>query len=211
VNVNVLSARPLIAAALVDQLNQTSEFQARQLSHVGQFDGKGIMVVDVVRLPNAIEQITAFSQANAAPVIALVAVPSDLLAEQLRRAGAKAGFVETDSVETLRYLIRHVSCGSFITSDSFRAGEQFLNLLTRRQRQVLELVLRGQSDADIGGALGIATITVETHRRDVQRKLRCRGHHELIIHATHYGYVDPVDITLDRLNRQASRQRLNTS
>lgn len=47
--------------------------------------------------------------------------------------------------------------------------------LSSRQREVLELVLAGQSNKQIGRTLNISNRTVEAHRRSALDKLRCHG------------------------------------
>lgn len=207
--VSVLSTRHLVAAALVSELNKSGEFEAQQVSRAGHLDGKGVILIDLPRMSRGIDQIAAFAASTETPLVVLVTAPGDIIAEQLRSAGANAVCAEIDLAESLHDLIRRVRRDGFLRSPSFRTAEPFLQRLTGRQRQVLQLVLRGESDADIGMTLGISTMTAETHRRDAQIKLDCHGHLELVVHALRHGYLDPVDIPIDRRERQASRQRLN--
>jgi two-component system response regulator NreC len=46
-----------------------------------------------------------------------------------------------------------------------------LEALTRRERQVLEFVARGHTNAEIATRLGLSRRTVETHRARMMRKL----------------------------------------
>lgn len=55
------------------------------------------------------------------------------------------------------------------------AGEKRFNRLTRRQKEILRLVATGLTSADIAGHLSISVDTVETHRRDLARKLDVRS------------------------------------
>lgn len=52
--------------------------------------------------------------------------------------------------------------------------------LTSRERQVLELVVKGHSNKEIAKFLGIGQRTVETHRAGVMRKIGARSLPELI-------------------------------
>ncbi len=53
-------------------------------------------------------------------------------------------------------------------------------LLTRQEREVVKLVLRGASNRSIGEALSISDNTVETHLRHIYEKLDVRGRGELL-------------------------------
>lgn len=52
--------------------------------------------------------------------------------------------------------------------------------LTRRERQVLDLILAGKLNKQIAAELGIGIRTVETHRAQLMRKTACRSLAELI-------------------------------
>lgn len=47
--------------------------------------------------------------------------------------------------------------------------------LSRREREVMELVVRGQLNKQVGGELGISEITVKAHRGRVMRKMQARS------------------------------------
>lgn len=55
-----------------------------------------------------------------------------------------------------------------------------LGLLTRREREVMALVVRGQLNKQAGGKLGISEITVKAHRGRIMRKMRARSLPDLV-------------------------------
>jgi FixJ family two-component response regulator len=59
--------------------------------------------------------------------------------------------------------------------------------LSPREREVLALVVRGQLNKQVGGALGISEITVKAHRGRVMRKMRAKSLPELVNIATQLG------------------------
>jgi FixJ family two-component response regulator len=52
--------------------------------------------------------------------------------------------------------------------------------LTRRERQVMELVVSGLLNKQVGGELGISEITVKAHRGQVMRKMKADSLPDLV-------------------------------
>jgi DNA-binding NarL/FixJ family response regulator len=72
-------------------------------------------------------------------------------------------------------------------------GKRFM--LTRREEQVLDLLMEGMTNRDIGEKLGISGRTVEVHRTNLMRKLglKSRGDLEHFIQQRRSGRILPVD------------------
>ncbi len=63
--------------------------------------------------------------------------------------------------------------------------------LTKREREILHLVARGLSNAEIAGRLVITPLTVKTHVRNILRKLDCRDRAALTALAYETGLITP--------------------
>jgi FixJ family two-component response regulator len=59
--------------------------------------------------------------------------------------------------------------------------------LTRREREILELVVRGQMNKQVGAELGISVITVKMHRGSMMRKMKADSLAELVRKAVRLG------------------------
>jgi DNA-binding NarL/FixJ family response regulator len=113
------------------------------------------------------------------------------------KAGAK-GYLLKDSAEgDLIDAIKAVSQGKtffsaeiskmlvedYIREIRTRGIEDSYELLTSREREILQLLAEGKSNKDIAGLLNLSPHTVETHRRNLQDKLNLHSFAELILYA----------------------------
>lgn len=63
------------------------------------------------------------------------------------------------------------------------------DLLTPREREILQLVSEGKSNKDIANLLNLSVYTVETHRGNVMDKLNLHSVPELILYAVRKGII----------------------
>ena len=71
-----------------------------------------------------------------------------------------------------------------------RSGtEDAYDLLTPREREVLQLIAEGKSNKDIANLLNLSVYTVESHRSNLMEKLNLRGLPELILYAVRKGII----------------------
>lgn len=113
------------------------------------------------------------------------------------KAGAR-GYLLKDSAEgDLIEAIRAVTQGKTFFSPEIskmlvedyvreirtRGIEDSYELLTSREREVLQLIAEGRSNKEVATALNLSLYTVETHRRNLQDKLNLHSLAELILYA----------------------------
>jgi DNA-binding NarL/FixJ family response regulator len=84
-----------------------------------------------------------------------------------------AGILRTEHVKRLR---REGIADSF-------------ELLTAREREILQMIAEGNANKEIAGRLSISTLTVETHRKKILDKLGLHGAADLILYAVRKGIV----------------------
>lgn len=63
--------------------------------------------------------------------------------------------------------------------------------LSEREVEVLQLIARGHTNAEIAGQLYLSVRTVETHRSHIQQKLGLSTRAELVGYALERGLVSP--------------------
>ena len=122
---------------------------------------------------------------------------------QVLRAGA-SGYVlkQSDSMEVLAAIRAALSGGTFLSppisrtvvDDYVRRAEargqgSDLDLLTAREREVLQLLAEGLPNREIAEQLSISVKTVETHRSNMMNKLDMKSKTELIKYALRKGWA----------------------
>jgi len=118
------------------------------------------------------------------------------------RAGAKAYVLKDSTSNRLVHAINEVATGHRYLSPPFseQAIETYMqktkpatvelhNSLTMREREVLEMVAKGYTNAKIAAQLFISPRTVETHRANVMRKLNLDNHIQLIHYVVKQGLL----------------------
>jgi DNA-binding NarL/FixJ family response regulator len=70
-------------------------------------------------------------------------------------------------------------------------GDGPFEVLTPRQREVLQLVAEGHSNKEIASRLNVALKTVETHRTELMDRLGIHGVAGLVRYAIQVGLVQP--------------------
>lgn len=99
---------------------------------------------------------------------------------EARRAGARGYLLKDSSPALLRRAVRAVHAGDEVFPEALLARldqpspPSPLDALTPREREVLERIVRGDTNKEIAARLGISPRTVETHRESLMQKLGIR-------------------------------------
>lgn len=70
-----------------------------------------------------------------------------------------------------------------------RGVEDSYELLTGREREILQLLAEGKSNKDVATFLNLSLYTVETHRSNMLQKLNLHSVPELILYAVRKGVI----------------------
>ena len=70
-----------------------------------------------------------------------------------------------------------------------RDVEDSYELLTTREREVLQLLAEGKNNKEVAYLLNLSLYTVETHRSNIFQKLNLHSRRELILYAIRKGVI----------------------
>ena len=171
-----------------------------------------VILMDV-RMPvmdglEATRRITGDESLSSTRVVILTTFDLDEYVHEALRAGA-SGFLLKDTLPVdLLNAVRVVAAGDALIAPRItrRLIEEFarrpgpaaaaaaqaaLGQLTEREREVLELIAKGQSNAEIAATLYVSHATVKTHVSRLLMKLDARDRAQLVMIAYETGVVMP--------------------
>ena len=85
--------------------------------------------------------------------------------------------------------IRKVLQEDFMRQLEEREVEDTFELLTPREREILQLVAEGKSNKEVAQLLNLSLFTVETHRGHILQKLNLHSVPELVLYAVRKGMI----------------------
>jgi DNA-binding NarL/FixJ family response regulator len=144
---------------------------------------------------------------GAAPrILMLTTFDLDEYVYEALRAGASGFLLKDAPADELVHAVRVIAAGDALVSPSVmrrliadfvrqpqaaKAAPIALDALTPREREVLILLARGLSNAEISAALVVAPQTTKTHVGRVLRKLQLRDRAQAVVAAYESGLVTP--------------------
>lgn len=164
-----------------------------------------VVVMDIA-MPNmnGIEATRRILEQNPACAVVILSMHQDeSYVLRSLKAGAK-GYLLKDSlrgdvVDAIRtvsrgrsYLTRKVSRilqEDYVRQMERRGVEDSYDLLTSREREILQLVAEGKANKEVAALLNISLTTVETHRTHILQKLGLHSIPELILYAVRKGII----------------------
>ncbi len=174
-----------------------------------------IVLMDVqMPVMDGIEATRAIVAADLARVVILTTFDRDDYLVDALRAGASGFLLKNAEAERLVDAVRVVGSGHALLApevtmrviDQMRADDltgrppaphtrhvPALDLLTPREHEVLVLLGRGLSNAEIAGRLFVGDATVKTHVSNLLAKLHLRDRVQAVVLAHEAGLVPPTD------------------
>ena len=132
-------------------------------------------------------------------VLALSMHKDSVYVREILRAGAR-GYLLKDSVaDDLVSAVRAVAAGegyisqqvsNAVLDDYRRHVTNPIDLLTSREREVLQMLAEGKTNKEIAQVLNLSVYTVDAHRGRIMEKLNLHSINELVRFAVRNGLVD---------------------
>ncbi len=126
-------------------------------------------------------------------VIAFTMFDQEEAVSQMLEAGAKGYILKNSNLDQLLLAIRKVYDGEFYYDPDLvlpdePSSKRTKGVLTKRQIEILKLVALGKTNQEIADELIIGKATVETHRKNMIKKLNLKGAGELLRYALESKY-----------------------
>lgn len=164
-----------------------------------------VAVLDIT-MPNlsGIEAAERISTAHPNTAIVILSMHSDEgYVLRALKVGAKGYLLkdsaEGDLIEAIKMVhqgktffspeISNMLVEDYVREIRTRGSEDSYDLLTSREREILQLLAERKSNKEIAQALHLSPYTVETHRRNLQEKLNLHNLAELILYAVRKGLI----------------------
>jgi len=164
-----------------------------------------LVVVDV-RLPDQPGALLARELRRVQPrckILALSMVETPYCIAEMFRAGAAGYAIKSQPTEEIVEAIRTILRGGRYLAprlprahiEAMTSGEAAgpVDMLSAREREVFDLLIRGRNSERVAMALSIAPRTVETHRQNIMTKLGVHSIVELLRLAAHHGLLGDPD------------------
>jgi two-component system, NarL family, response regulator NreC len=177
----------------------------RQAVEIAAEQKPAVVVMDVA-MPhlNGVEAARQILSRNPDIAIVMLSMHSDeSYVLRSLKAGARAYLLKDSAEADLIAAIQAIIEGRSFFSPGVRAllkedyiyrlqkfgADDTYELLTAREREVLQLVAEGRSNKEVASLLGLSLYTVETHRTHILQKLNLHSVPELILYAVRKGII----------------------
>jgi two-component system response regulator NreC len=177
----------------------------RQAVDLAAAEKPDVVVMDIA-MPhlNGVEATRQIVGSNPATAVVILSMHSDeSYVIRSLKAGARAYLLKDSAEADLIAAIHAITEGKSFFSPAIskllkedymhqlhEAGaEDSYELLTPREREVLQLVAEGKSNKEVAQHLNLSLYTVETHRTHILQKLNLHSVPELILYAVRKGII----------------------
>ena len=177
----------------------------RQAVSLSESANPDVVIMDI-GMPNlnGIEAARQIVNHNPHTAIAILSMHSDeSYVIRALKAGARAYLLKDSAEADLLAAVRALTEGKSFFSPAIskilvedymrqlesRGAEDTYELLTNREREILQLLAEGRTNKEVANMLNLSLYTVETHRTHILQKLNLHSVPELILYAVRKGII----------------------
>jgi len=177
----------------------------RQAVALSESANPDVVIMDIA-MPNlnGIEAARQIVNRNPRTAIAILSMHSDeSYVIRALKAGARAYLLKDSAEADLLAAVRALTEGKSFFSPAIskilvedymrqlesRGAEDTYELLTNREREILQLLAEGRTNKEVANMLNLSLYTVETHRTHILQKLNLHSVPELILYAVRKGII----------------------
>jgi DNA-binding NarL/FixJ family response regulator len=134
-----------------------------------------------------------------ARVLALSMHKDSVYVREILRAGARGYLLKDAAPADLVSAVRAIAAGEgylspavsdAVLDDYRRHVTNPIDLLTSREREVLQMLAEGKTNKEIASVLNLSVYTVDAHRGRIMEKLNAHSINELVRFAVRNGLID---------------------
>jgi len=194
------------------QLEQNDDFEViaeatdgREAVRLAEELAPDVVIMDIA-MPNlnGIEATTQLVKKNPQVGVIILSMYSDETYLMRTLAAGAKGYLLKDSADVdLHRAVQVVAEGKPFFSPAIadtlledymrqlqqRGLQDSYDLLTEREKEILQLLAEGKSNKDVAGILNLSTNTVETHRTRIMQKLDLHSTAEIVLYAVRKGII----------------------
>jgi two-component system response regulator NreC len=177
----------------------------RQAVALSESANPDVVIMDI-GMPNlnGIEAARQIVNRSPRTAIAILSMHSDeSYVIRALKAGARAYLLKDSAEADLLAAVRALTEGKSFFSPAIskilvedymrqlesRGAEDTYELLTNREREILQLLAEGRTNKEVANMLNLSLYTVETHRTHILQKLNLHSVPELILYAVRKGII----------------------
>jgi two-component system response regulator NreC len=165
-----------------------------------------IVIMDIAMpLLNGLQAAQAIRQNAPTGVIFVTMHTDESYILKALDAGARGYLLKDNADEDIERAVRAVAAGKPYFSPAMsralleedmrlmrkRGVQDSFDLLTEREREVLQLLAEGKSNKEAAVVLNLSPYTVETHRTNLMQKLGIHNTAEIVLYAVRKGVITP--------------------
>jgi two-component system, NarL family, response regulator NreC len=164
-----------------------------------------LLIIDIsMPLMNGIEVASRAQKLEPVPAVIILSMHADeSYIMRALGAGARGYLVKDATDEDLLPAVRAVAAGKpffsptvaavlmedYVRQLRARGLSDSYELLTDREREVLQLLAEGRSNKEVASMLDVGLSTVETHRANLMQKLNLHNTAEIVLYAVRKGII----------------------